>query len=95
MNFKNINIGMIGKKELAIIDIILPKQTRYFIDYNILEAESGNFETGDTVYILKDKTQIIKWLNANSTSDSPHIMTLDKNNFLNAIRSLKLQKLNI
>lgn len=87
---KQYSIFMCGKE-----DIQLPKQTQYFVDYNILEQTGGNLETGETIYFLKNRLDIVKWLTANATSNSPHLLTLDKNNFTAAIRSLKLSKLNI
>jgi hypothetical protein len=80
-----------GNKE----DIQLTRQTQYFVDYNILEQTGGNLETGETIYFLKNRLDIVRWLTANSTSNSPHLLTLDKNDFTSAIRSLKLSKLNI
>lgn len=76
-------------------DIILPQQTQFFLDYNILEADTGNLENGDTVYVLKERERLMRWLRANATSDNPHLLTLDKNNFLQAIRDLKLSNLKI
>lgn len=70
-------------------DILLPEQTKYLIDYGILEHDSGNFETGDFSYILAPYVKI-KYI-----IDSLDSNKIDKESFTQAIRCLKLSKLEI
>lgn len=74
-------------------DITLPKDIKFFIDYDILEPFSGNFESGEVSYMLASKSKIeekIKWLQTKN-----YLKNLNKNDFLPAIRDFKLSKLDI
>lgn len=69
-------------------DILLPPETLYFIYNHVLEPNSGNLETGDVSYILADNLK-------DKLEDLNFISKLDKSYFLQAIRNLRLAKLEI
>lgn len=71
-------------------DIKLPKETKYFVNYGILDYDTGNFETGDFSYRLRNK-----WCFKDRESIKVYIKELNREDFLPAIRSFKLSKLNI